>query len=211
PRSRAAGEGGEAWGAFARLGGATALRSSIYFGLQAFVPAYFVAVLGATAAAANTALTAMFFAGAVGTLVFGGLVDRLGPRAVFVASLSALLPLLVLLPLAGQLAATLLLAAIGFFAIASFPVTLVLGQEYLPTRIGLASGVTLGLSIGVGGLAAAPLGVVADRLGPEAVLWIVAALPLPAIALALSLPRRRPGTASPDVAPARPELAPAAR
>jgi FSR family fosmidomycin resistance protein-like MFS transporter len=181
--------GRAAWGPFARLGGAVALRSSVYFGLQAFVPAYFVAVLGTSEAAGNTALTVMFFAGAIGTLVGGALADRLAPRTVLVASLVGLVPLLVALPLSGQGAASLLLAAIGFCMIASFSVTIVLGHEYLPGRLGLASGVTLGLSIGVGGLVAVPLGVLADRLGPEAALWVVAALPLPAIALALSLPR----------------------
>ena len=39
--------------------------------------------------------------------------------------------------------------------IATFSVTVVMGQEYLPRRLGLASGVTLGLAIGVGGIAAA--------------------------------------------------------
>ena len=37
-----------------------------------------------------------------------------------------------------------------------------MSQEYLPSRLGLASGVSLGLAIGVGGIAAAGLGVVAD-------------------------------------------------
>ena len=44
-----------------------------------------------------------------------------------------------------------LLGAIGFFTIASFSVTVVLGQAYLPNHLGLASGVTLGLAIGLGG------------------------------------------------------------
>jgi FSR family fosmidomycin resistance protein-like MFS transporter len=48
--------------------------------------------------------------------------------------------------------------------------------------------VTLGLAIGVGGIAAVGLGAVADRYGLRDVMWIIAALPLPAILLALSLP-----------------------
>jgi hypothetical protein len=61
-------------------------------------------------------------------------------------------------------------------------------SRYLPSRPGLASGITLGLSIGLGGVAAAALGVVADAHGLEAVLWTVAVLPLPALLLAVSLP-----------------------
>jgi FSR family fosmidomycin resistance protein-like MFS transporter len=63
-----------------------------------------------------------------------------------------------------------------------------MGQEYLPRRLGLASGVTLGAAIGLGGVAAALLGVLADAAGLEAVMWTVALLPIPALLLALSLP-----------------------
>lgn len=67
----------------------------------------------------------------------------------------------------------------------------VLGQEYLPSRLGLASGVTLGLAIGVGGLGAAALGLVADGAGLPAAMTVIAVLPLPMFALALTLPRER--------------------
>src|SRR6185503_15564959 len=67
-------------------------------------------------------------------------------------------------------------------------ITVVLGQAYLPSRYGLASGVTLGLAIGIGGLEATALGVVADAWGLHAVLWTIALIPLPSILLAVSLP-----------------------
>jgi FSR family fosmidomycin resistance protein-like MFS transporter len=180
--------GRDDWGAFGRLGGMIALRSGVYFGLQAFIPAYFVAELGTGEAAGNAALTLMLAAGAVGTLVGGGLVDRFGARAVLVGTQALLLPLLLLLPFAEAAAATTLLALIGFVTIASFSITIVLGQAYLPSRMGLASGITLGLAIGLGGVAATALGLVADAAGLEAVLWTIAALPVPALLLSLSLP-----------------------
>jgi FSR family fosmidomycin resistance protein-like MFS transporter len=52
--------------------------------------------------------------------------------------------------------------------------------------------VTLGLSIGMGGVIAAALGAIADSTGLETVLWIVAALPLLGIPLASSLPSHTP-------------------
>jgi FSR family fosmidomycin resistance protein-like MFS transporter len=176
------------WGAFARLGGVIALRSGVYFGLQAFVPAYFVAELASSKAAGNAALTIMLAAGAAGTLVGGGLVDRWGARGVLVGTQVVLLPLLLVLPLVGAAVATVLLGAIGFFTIASFSITVVLGQAYLPSRYGLASGVTLGLAIGLGGVAATALGAIADAWGLTAVLWTVAVLPIPSMLLAVSLP-----------------------
>jgi FSR family fosmidomycin resistance protein-like MFS transporter len=180
--------GRDDWGAFGRLGGMIALRSGVYFGLQAFVPAYFVAELSTSEAAGNGALTLMLAMGAVGTLVGGVLVDRWGARAVLVGTQVLLLPLLAVLPLAGAAGATALLGLAGFVTIASFSVTIVLGQAYLPSRVGLASGITLGLAIGLGGVAASVLGVVADAAGLEAVLWTVAALPVPALLLSLTLP-----------------------
>ena len=180
--------GEDDWGAFSRLGGLIALRSGVYFGLQAFIPAYFVAELASSKAAGNAALAIMLACGAVGTLVGGGMVDRWGARGVLVGTQVALLPVLVTLPLVGGAAATILLGAIGFFAIASFSITILMGQAYLPSRFGLASGVTLGLAIGLGGVAAAALGVIADAYGLHAVLWTIAVLPVPSSLLAVSLP-----------------------
>jgi FSR family fosmidomycin resistance protein-like MFS transporter len=70
----------------------------------------------------------------------------------------------------------------------SFSVSVVMGQEYLPSRLGIASGVTMGFAIGVGGIAAAILGMLADAAGLETVLWTIAALPLLGLVLALPLP-----------------------
>ncbi|MGH3995032.1 MAG: MFS transporter, partial [Pseudonocardiaceae bacterium] len=177
------------WGALSRLGGLVSLRSGIYFGLQAFIPAYFVTQLGATESLGNAALAAMLVAGAVGTLAGGLVVDRFGPRFVVVGSMLLLLPLLAALPLVGKTAAFVLLIPIGFLTIANFSVTVVLGQAFLPSRLGLASGLMIGTAIGVGGIAAALLGVLADAQGVESVLWAIAIMPLPALLLALTLPR----------------------
>jgi MFS transporter, FSR family, fosmidomycin resistance protein len=176
------------WNAFTRLGGVISLRSGVYFGLQSFVPLWFVHQLSSTEAAGNTALTAMLVAGAVGTLVGGRLVDRIGRRAVLVGSLAVQLPLLLAFVVSGSVLAGVLLAGIGFVTIMSFSVTVVMGQEYLPRRLGLASGVTLGAAIGVGGVAATLLGVLADAAGLSAVMWTIALLPIPSLLLALTLP-----------------------
>jgi MFS transporter, FSR family, fosmidomycin resistance protein len=63
-----------------------------------------------------------------------------------------------------------------------------MGQEYLPNRLGLASGVTMGAAIGAGGLAAAALGALADHTSLTTTLWTIAFIPLPALLLALTLP-----------------------
>jgi len=183
------------WGPFARLAAAVGVRSVVYFGLSTFAPLYLVAGLEASKAQANAALAVMLVAGAAGTLVGGRLADRIGRRPVFAVSTLAIAPLVVaFLAAPTQAVAVPVLAVIGAMIIATFSVTVVMGQEYLPNRIGIASGVTLGLAIGVGGLGAAGLGLVADAAGLDAVMWILAGVPLLAGALALTLPpvRRAP-------------------
>ena len=131
-------------GPFARLASVVGLRSVVFFGLQAFIPVYFVHELGTSEAAGNAALSVMLVAGAAGTYVGGRLVDRLGRRVIVVGSMAVLGPLLIALQLVGRWPATLLLVGIGFVVIANFSITVVMGQEYLPNRLGLASGITVG-------------------------------------------------------------------
>jgi FSR family fosmidomycin resistance protein-like MFS transporter len=54
------------------------------------------------------------------------------------------------------------IALTGFALNQSFSLTVTLGQDYLPTRIGTSSGVTLGLAISIGGLVTPALGALAD-------------------------------------------------
>ena len=173
--------GHDEWGPFARLASVVGLRSAIFFGLQAFIPVYFAVELGTSEAAGNGALSVMLVAGAVGTYVGGRLVDRLGRRPIVVLSMGALAPLLVAFLLVGRWPATVLLVAIGFVVIANFSITVVMSQEYLPNRLGLASGITLGAAIGVGGLAAAALGALADHTSLTTTLWVIAADPDPGV------------------------------
>jgi len=58
----------------------------------------------------------------------------------------------------------------------------ILGQKYLPKRMGLASGVTLGLAVSVGGIVSPILGIIADNSGLLVVIWILALIAIiPAI------------------------------
>jgi len=65
----------------------------------------------------------------------------------------------------------------------------VTGQHYLPTHVGLASGVTLGLAISVGGLAAPVLVKLADFSGFHPVMYVIAAIAVIPAVMAFFLPR----------------------
>jgi MFS transporter, FSR family, fosmidomycin resistance protein len=153
------------------------------------VPVWFIHQLGTSKGAGNAALTAMLVAGAAGTYFGGRVVDRLGRRRMVVGFAAVLVPVLVAFVLApSSLTAGILVALAGFVIIATFSITVVMGQEYLPSQLGLASGVTLGLAIGVGGIAAAAMGALADAYGLRTVMWVIVALTVPMLALARTLP-----------------------
>src|SRR5215218_1595586 len=115
--------------AFTLLTALVSVRSVIYFGLQSFAAIWFIREFSESEASANTALAAMLVAGALGTLVGGRLVDRIGRRRVLVGSIVAQMPLLLIFMLAPSYAvAAVLLAAIGFVTVMSFSVSVVMGQ-----------------------------------------------------------------------------------
>jgi FSR family fosmidomycin resistance protein-like MFS transporter len=179
-----------AWGPFAVLAGVIVLRSFVYFGMVTFIPLYYIEVLHTGNAFGNAALTAMLLGGAVGTLLGGPLADRFGRRTVLIGSMAVLPPLVAGFLLSGPVLGLVFAAIAGAATIATFAVTIVMGQELLPGRLGVSAGVTIGLSIGLGGVGAPLLGLIGDAHGLRAVFETVAALPVAALALTLALPLR---------------------
>lgn len=188
-RVRAA-SGDDRPGALALLLGVIALRSVGWFGLLTFVPLWAVS-LGHSEKYGNSLLSLMLFTGGVGTLVAGPLADRIGRRPVLMASLVAAPPLVIVFVALGGLLGAAALALVGVCVVSTFGVTGVMSQEYLPSRIGLASGISIGFSIGLGGIAALALGALADNVNLETAMYACAAVPALAIVLAAFLPSPR--------------------
>jgi len=170
--------------------GVIALRSVAWFGLITFVPLWEVS-LGHSKAHGNHLLALMLFAGGVGTLALGPLADRFGARTVLLASVIATGPLALVFILVGGVPGTIALALVGTCVVGTFGVTMVMGQEYMPRHVGTASGLVIGLSVGLGGVAALALGGVADATSLRTALFVAAAAPLVASALAFMLPPAR--------------------
>jgi FSR family fosmidomycin resistance protein-like MFS transporter len=157
-----------------------------------YIELYYVDVLHASKSLASAALAAMLLGGAIGTLVGGSLADRFSRRAVLIGSMCLLPPLVVAFLLSGPVLGLVFAAIAGAVTIATFAVTIVMGQEFLPGRLGLAAGVTIGLSIGLGGVGTPLLGLIGDAFGLRALFETVAGLPLLALLVALALPRAAP-------------------
>jgi FSR family fosmidomycin resistance protein-like MFS transporter len=68
-----------------------------------------------------------------------------------------------------------------------FAIFVILGQDYLPNRIGIASGVTVGMAVTVGGLFSPLLGWIADATDLRVTFAILAGLTVLALGLAFLL------------------------
>jgi MFS transporter, FSR family, fosmidomycin resistance protein len=177
-------------GALVLLLGVIGFRSVAWFGLITFVPLWEVS-LGSSKAHGSHLLSLMLLAGGVGTLVAGPLADRIGRRPVVIASMLATGPLILVYVLVGGIPGAVALALVGVCVISTFGVTMVMSQEYLPSRIGMASGLAIGLSIGLGGIAAVGLGAIADSVDLRFAMLAAAAAPVAGLVLALMLPSSR--------------------
>ena len=115
------------------------------------------------------------------------------------------LPALVGLLLVSQPWVFLFIALLAVSVYIPFSVQVTLGQDYLPARIGTASGVTLGLAVSVGGLFAPLLGLLADATSLQLSLGLLLILPIIALVISswLHEPQLKTGkdqteTATPD-------------
>jgi len=183
------------WSAFGRLTAFVMLRSTAYLGLVSFIPLYFVHVVHVTPAIGDMVLTTYLLAGIAGTIVGGPLADRYGRRAVIFVSMAITLAFVALLAVTTNGPGVVTLTAgficalgLGFFVAGSQAPTIVLAQDYLPNRLGMASGVTLGLAVSVGGMFSPVLGAIGDRFGLHASMLAIVGLTALALAVGLTMP-----------------------
>lgn len=153
------------------------LRSWAYISFMTYLPMFWE-TQGILLGKGSLLLTVFLGAGAAAGLYGGHLSDRLGPRGVIVFSM-LLYPLFTsLMLMTTGVWLWLLVVASGATLLCSFSVTVILTQRLLPGHLGLASGLTLGLGFGTGGLGAALSGWMADGVGLTDTMWVLALLPV---------------------------------
>lgn len=167
-------------------------RSWMQAGLSGFLPLYYVNVRGLSTSVAEVYTALFLLAGALGTFIGGPLSDRIGKRRLILISMAGAIPFSLVLPYAHGIWAAVDVVLLGFIVLSTFAVTVVFGQELMPGRIGLVSGLMIGLAVGMGGVGASLAGYVADRFGITTAIEILAVLPLLAAVLAWWLPEDRP-------------------
>jgi MFS transporter, FSR family, fosmidomycin resistance protein len=127
--------------------------------------------------------------GAIGVIVGGMVGDRIGRDRVIWISILGSLPFALILPYVDLFWTGVLSILISLIMASAFSSILIYAIDLVPHRVGLVGGLFYGLAFGLGGLAAAGLGAVADRIGIIEVFRLCAWLPAFGL-LAFLLPRR---------------------
>jgi FSR family fosmidomycin resistance protein-like MFS transporter len=171
----------------------SSLRSLLVIAISTFVPIEWHAQGGSLTVGATFVATLMVV-GIIGNLAGGRLSDSIGRRRIVVAGMALGVVAMVLFMFSGGLWSWVLIGLAGIFIFATFPLTILMGQDLVPENRSFGSGVALGFANALGALGMIVLGPIAEAGGSNAALWVAVAGGAAAVAIALWLPRdaRRP-------------------
>ncbi|MFF4604883.1 MFS transporter [Streptomyces sp. NPDC001339] len=196
---------------FVKLSLAVVCRSIVFVGLSTFISLYVKQRMDGSAAAGTTALFLLYLGGAIGSVLGGSLANRWDRVTVcrwsYLLTVGAVAGVVFVPGPALYLFVT--LTSAGLYVPFSLQVTL--GQDYLPSRVGTASGITLGLTVSIGGLVSPVVGGIADAtslrtaLAPlilmPALSWLLFRnLPEPSPKLSTSVEQGEPSSPRPGAA-----------
>ncbi len=117
-------------------------------------------------------------ASAFGVFLGGPIGDRYGAKVVIWLSILGALPFALVLPYADFTWTMILIVIIGIVFSSCFSAIVVFAQELVPGRVGMVAGIFFGFAFGIGGIAAAALGALADVKGIDYVFQVTSYLPL---------------------------------
>jgi FSR family fosmidomycin resistance protein-like MFS transporter len=157
-----------------------ALLFSKYFYLASITSYYTFYLMSKFHVSVQSAQIHLFvFLGAValGTIAGGPIGDRIGRKRVIWCSILGVLPFTLVLPYASLFWTEILSVLIGLILASAFPAIVVYGQELVPGRVGMISGLFFGFAFGMAGLGAAILGELADLTSIRFVYLVCSFLP----------------------------------
>jgi FSR family fosmidomycin resistance protein-like MFS transporter len=154
---------------------ASTFRAAAVFSAIAFFPPLLIS-RGLDIFTANLLITVMLFSGVAGQLVGGAMADRYGKKEFTLTGLLCSVPFLILFLRLDGVVSAIALILFGFFLWSSFAVTVAMSHEILPSRVGMASGLMLGVAIGAGGIGVAVNGILADTYSLSAALATIPVL-----------------------------------
>lgn len=152
------------------------LRDAANQGLKLFLPMFIISRGGSIAQGGGYLFAVTLSATAAG-VIGGKLADTIGYTKILIGALT-LAPIFLLSGLrsGGVLSVVLLMCGFAFLQ-ASTPVTTAMSQSRCPEVRSTASSLSMGISWGIANLATYPVGLLADRIGLEPTMYIVAFIP----------------------------------
>ena len=155
---------------------------------------------GMSVAEAGGVSAVYLFTSSVGGFLGGPFADRWGPRNVIIWSLVLSVPFLAAAPMQTGWPLVALVSIGGFLLQSTLPVNVTFGQMLAPISAATVSSLMMGFAWGMGGLAVPFVGLLADRVGIERALVVMAFMPLAAALCAAPLPRGKLGHTPPRAA-----------
>ncbi|MGE0502871.1 MAG: MFS transporter [Rhizobiaceae bacterium] len=145
--------------------------------LSSYYTFFVIEKFGVSVQDSQVLLFVLLGAAALGTILGGPLGDRIGAKNVIWFSILGVLPFTLALPYVDLTWTVILTGLVSMIMASAFPAIVVFAQELVPGRVGMIAGIFFGFAFGMGGIAAAVLGVIADARGIDFVYWICSFLP----------------------------------
>jgi FSR family fosmidomycin resistance protein-like MFS transporter len=187
-RARAESSSGAPLFALAVVIGVMMSRSWTVNVFQAFTPTWY-RELGYGPSFYGPLATTLVLASAVGTVGCGTLADRFGRRTVILATLVLSIPAILLFTMYPGPWAFASAILIGFLAASTAPLMLLMAQQLMSSRAGLASGLVMGLGFVTGAVGVPINGAIADAIGLQKSLMTHVILVIVTIGIAWFLPK----------------------
>lgn len=181
------------WLGFGFVMGAISCRSIIYYALLSFVPLFLIYELGQQEAFASSVISLFALVCAVGTIASGWAGQILGAKRLIIVSYLLVALETIIFALNGSLPIALILIAIlALTCDISYPSAVAMGQSFVPRHLGMASGISFGIMVCIGGMVTPLLGLIGDNYGLQTVMFCICAIALAGIIIALLIPKDRP-------------------
>ena len=181
------------WVGFGFVMGAISCRSIMYYAFLSFIPLFLVYNLGQEEAFASSVISLFALVCAVGTIASGWAGQLLGAKKLIIVSYACVAIEVVIFAFNGSLiVALILIALLALTCDISYPSAVAMGQSFVPHHLGMASGLSFGVMVCIGGLMTPVFGLIGDYFGLQVVMLCVTAIALLGIIITLFVPKNRP-------------------
>lgn len=180
--------GRDRWGVFSLVLGTLSIRSIVFYGVTSFVPLFMVGVLGQTEQFGSMLITLFALFGACATLLSSKVARKVGVVRLMVACFITLVAALGVFALSNNVVLSVAMLAFVAMGVNLFnPPAITLGQSYVPCHLGMASGLSFGVAVAVGGVVSPLLGAFGDAVGLIPVMWALVAFAALGLLLAFAV------------------------